>query len=162
MLEESLPSGDADDISAGPLERECERFTQYLTGGKPDHYVKKKYTEGHEATKLGKGGNHFDTLLIKIATRNTLFTKLSDVYTRVFYRNAVVRQKLVLLLAILEGYSMTCAYIDSVSESSKPVIYRKLLAKAFQFALLLFVSAVAIAPFHALTHLPRRRFGKTW
>ena len=43
---------------------------------------------------------------------------------------------MVLLLAILEGCSTTSAYVDSVSESSMPVIYLKLLAKAFLFILL--------------------------
>lgn len=160
MIQASLSPGDISKNSTGALEIECERFTMYLIGCKPDNYINQKYAEGHKATKLGKGGNRFDTLLIKIAKRNMLFTKLTDVYTRVFYRNAVVRKKLVLLLAILEGCSMTSAYVDSVSESSISVIYLKLLAKAFLFILLFFVSVVAFAPFHALTHLSIHRFGK--
>ena len=161
MLSRSLPSDAAVDISTGLLERECRHLTQYLTGDRPEDYVMAKYVEGHKTAKLGKDANQFDALLIKIASRNMLFTKLTDVYTRVFYRNAVFRQKLVLLLAIIECCSMSSTYIDSVSEGARPLIYLKLLARAILFALLLFVSATAFVPLHVLMYLPKQRFGKT-
>lgn len=153
MLRLSISSLTKPDQSVPILERECERFTLYIAGCKSNKYIMEKYVEGHRITKIGNNGNYFDALLINTANKNYFLNKLADVYTSVFYRNAVLRKKFVLLLAILESRSATYANIDSVSEGSRLSLYARVFQKILLFLLFLLASTIAFAPVHVLCSL---------
>ncbi len=133
--------------NSSDLIEECKLFTNYLIGSSPDEYIKDKYIQGHSATTLDKNAGFFDKVLIKSANFNLLFLKLADAYTRIFYKNAVLRKKLLLLLAIMECCKATYHEVDSVSESSVIRLYMKLFQKAFIFLLTLLVSIMVFTPF---------------
>ena len=160
MIKLSLPLVEKNATFPLALERECERFVLYLTGLKPDKYIKKKYIEGHIAVDFVNNRTAFNTLLVKMAMCSTLFTKIADVYTCIFFKNSVFRRKLVLLLAILESCPNSCALIDSVSEISRPSVYANLVVKTFLFFVFLLISIILFGPIHAVSCFPFRHLRK--
>jgi NADH dehydrogenase len=160
MIRLSLRSSEEQDSPPNLCKKECEQFTRYLAGCNPTEYIKKKYLEGHKASRIVKNNSYFDNLLIRSAVKNTFVTRLVDVYTSVFYRNAVIRQKMVLLLAILESCPATYDNIDTVKTNYKVLFYLKLLNKTVLFFLLLFLSTVIFVPFQTVKYTPFRRITK--
>src|SRR5262245_43793124 len=98
------------------LDRECNVFCRYLIGQTPNDYVRKKYRDAHGSRSLVGGGciSPWDALLIRIARISPWSTRITDVYSRVFYGSSLIRKKLVLLLAILESCAPSHRYLDSV------------------------------------------------
>ncbi len=129
------------------LMAECELFTNYLIGRSPDEYIQAKYLQGHAAANLEKDAGLLDAILIRTANSNSFFLKLADVYTSIFYRNAVLRKKLLLMLAILECCKATYHEVDKVSNSSGIIFGIRLFQKAFIFLLSLFISIIIFSPF---------------
>ena len=133
------------------LRRECDVFCRYLTGQGPDEYVHKKYQDAH-----AKGGaelhttSAFDLLLINAASINPLVTKFVDVYTAIFLKHAVFRKKLILLLAILESCMPWCDYFDSVTSSSRPIIFIRLFSSVLVFVVSLGLSVIIFSPLHLI------------
>ena len=80
-------------------------FTRYLAGKDPSDYERLKYREGHRAIPYRLKGDEdaMDVALAVIARRGTLRARMADAYARVFRPHGVLRQKLTLLLAILEN-----------------------------------------------------------
>lgn len=130
------------------LNDECNVFCKYLVGQKPNQYVLEKYREGHKASDLHQALNsdRFDRLLIKIAGINPLFTKLVDVYARIFSKTSVLRKKLVLLLAILESCAPTHHYLDSADSHGKTLFYIRFLLKGLLFVIFLLLSTMLFMP----------------
>jgi len=132
------------------LKRECIRFTEYLVNCYPSVYIQEKYLEGNKFSGIENNINEFDAFLIKVANKNTLMIKLADIYTAVFYRKAVLRKKLVLLLAVLESCPSTYSKIDSVSNDSKLFLFLKIAQKILIFSLLLPVSIIIFFPIRTM------------
>jgi hypothetical protein len=86
-------------------EAECTVFTRYLTGRLPADYVLKKYRAGHETIPYRRLGEEdaFDILLVVVARGGTIRARIADAYARVMRPYGVLRQKLTLLLAVLEN-----------------------------------------------------------
>lgn len=145
-------------INVSNLDDECNLFCYYLINQKPNKYVSEKYQEGHKLNNINRNhalGN-FDKLLINIARISPLFTRLVDVYTRIFFKNAVLRKKLVLLLAILESCAPTHNYIDSVDTFSKTTFYIRMFEKGLSFIHTLLISSIIFMPFHILFALGQK------
>lgn len=132
------------------LEEECQIFCKYLIDQKPDRYVLQKYRDGHSISSLRQNSSagRFDTTLIKIAKLNTFAAKAVDAYTRMFYNRALIRKKLVLLLAILESRAPSHSYFDSADSCAKPVLFTRLLQNLVVFAMSLLFSAIILVPLH--------------
>lgn len=92
---------------ADVLKAECDVFARYLVDHKPNAYVMAKYDDAHNAESFNRSldGGFFDGLLLSVSRTSPLMARLVDTYTSVFCKKAVVRKKMILLLAILE----TCA-----------------------------------------------------
>ena len=84
------------------VERECQVFCEYLLSCAPQSYAVRKYVDAHEVSPKFSAGNRFDDLLLRVARVHPVLTKLADSYARLFVPNALLRKKLILLLAILE------------------------------------------------------------
>jgi len=152
MLNLSFSSDDAA-CSDADLEQEFKTFTNYLIGYEPDGYIKSRYIQGHRITDMDRGGGSFDMLLVRMANRSKLLARLADTYTSGFYKNALLRKKLLLLLAILESCGSTYRHIDTVNERSVVVLYVKVAQKATVFSLTLILSGIVFAPLKFLTSL---------
>jgi NADH dehydrogenase len=86
------------------LERECTTYCHYLTGEDPTPYVIDKYQDAHRFASVVADQNTpaFCRFLLDISAKHPFFTRLADAYTSIFYRRSPFRNKLVLLVAILE------------------------------------------------------------
>lgn len=80
-------------------------FTRYLAGRDPSDYVRLKYRDGHRSIPYRLKGDEdaMDVALAVIARRGPRRARMADAYARVFRPHGVLRQKLTLLLAILEN-----------------------------------------------------------
>jgi NADH dehydrogenase len=152
MLCLSLFSEDAP-CSGADLEKECRNFTNYLIGYEPDGYIQSRYVQGHRITGMDRNGGSFDTLLVRMANRSKLLVRLADTYTSGFYKNALLRKKLLLLLAIMESCGSTYRHIDTVNEHSVIALYAKVAQKVAVFFLTLILSGIVFAPLKFLTSL---------
>ena len=87
------------------LAEECRVFTRYLTGQPPTDYVVRKYQQGHQAIPYRLKGEEdaFDVFLAIAARRGPFMARIADAYARRARPHGVLRQKLSLLLAILEN-----------------------------------------------------------
>jgi hypothetical protein len=87
------------------LDIESSVFTRYLAGKPPSDYVRAKYRDGHRAIpyRLKQDQDAFDVALTVLARRGATRARIADAYARVFRPHGVLRQKLTLLLAILEN-----------------------------------------------------------
>src|SRR4051812_40319378 len=85
------------------LERECQVFTEFLLGCATHAYAIRKYVDAHRVSAIFSTGTRFDFYLLRTARMHWTFAKLADGYARFFAPQALLRKKLVLLLAILES-----------------------------------------------------------
>jgi hypothetical protein len=130
------------------LSGECHIFCRYLIDQAPNHYVLQKYKDGHRARSLSRNfaPNRFDQTLVRIAAINTFATRIVDTYTRVFFKTAVIRKKLVLLLAILESCAPTHSRLDAAESRARPMLFMSILQKLLFFSVALFFSAIVLMP----------------
>jgi nucleoside-diphosphate-sugar epimerase len=147
MLRLSLSSEEALHGDMPDLEKECRNFTNYLIDNEPDGYILSKYIHGHRVTGIDDNVGSFDILLVRAANKNKFLTRLADTYASVFYKNAVIRKKLLLLLSILECCSSTYDQVDTVNVRSRNLLYVKVGQKAFVFLLSLITSIILFSPF---------------
>jgi len=151
MLRLSLVSARETGRTSEDMKRECAMFTHYLIGREADAYVQEKYIQAHKATRLEADAGLFDSLLIKAANSNAFFLKLADSYTSIFYKNAVLRKKLLLMLAILECCNSTYGDVDRGTEGPVSIMLAQLAQKAFFFFVALIASLVLFAPLKLMT-----------
>ncbi len=86
------------------LARECRVFARYLAGMPPTRYVLERYaaaqaslpTAPHQAPRI-------DRLLLGVATPGVPLCRIADAYARWCRPRGLLRQKLVLALAVLEN-----------------------------------------------------------
>lgn len=138
------------------LHKECEKLSLYLTGMRPDNYVSEKYMHAHISDNITIAGDQpsvFDRFMISVATINPFLASLVDNYTKVFFKKALIRKKMVLLLAILESCEPFCSSIDTVMTGSKSAIFFKFFLKASLFMIGLVISTAIFMPFHLLFKL---------
>ncbi len=135
------------------LEEECELFSRYLIGEKPTSYVLEKYVDAHKNVLGAVHVTSFDSLLLEIATFHPVATATVDSYTAVFCNRAIFRQKIVVLLSILESSSPSYLHFESPDPSSKAVLLIKMLAKIVFFGVRLLVSMVVFLPLQSMFKL---------
>ena len=144
--------------SIGGLAAECHALHRYLTDAPASPYALEKYEAAHqEVSTLDAPLAPFDGWLLRAGFSQPLLMKLVQSYATVLAPTARIRQKAVLLLAILEcsGDSMHVVQ-RSTPQSLAALLGRSALA-LFGFGLRLAGAIVVIAPVHVLTAL-RARF----
>lgn len=146
MIKSSLTQNGSDRKFSSDLERECRMFTNYLINQEPDTYILNKYRLGNEIEKIGMNISLFDSLLINAAQKRTFLLKLADAYTSFFYKNAAIRKKLIMLVAILECCASTYNQVDFANERSRASLYLKVGNKAFVFLINLVISIIVFLP----------------
>jgi hypothetical protein len=132
------------------LDLECKTLTHYLIKRAPTPYILAKYREAHQVSpKLARlGTKPFDNLLVELSRKNIALTKLVDSYTAVFFRNAAVRKKMVLLLAILESCAPTYPIFDQPDANGRAAFLFCFVRHGIVFALSLIVAALLFLPLH--------------
>jgi len=101
---------------AGPaLDAECRAFTRYLIRQDPDPYTVARYQDGHRGIPFRRTGRRdaVDGMLVLFASHGGWRARVADAYARVFRPHGVLRQKLTLLLAILENAPATHRQLTS-------------------------------------------------
>ena len=128
------------------LSRECKVYVSYLVDWIPDNYVLDKYQEANEISEVLRicDGKGLDRMLVAISASHRFLTRLVDVYTRVFYPNALVRRKWIVLLAILESTAASHQYFESPDQDGTAWFYFRMVAKGAEFMVLLGVSVVLV------------------
>jgi hypothetical protein len=144
------------------LQRECTLFCCYLARQKPTNYIIAKYADGHRFNGLSdlQTLEKIDRFLLSIARASTFTTGIADAYARLFYNEAALRKKLVLLLAILESCAPTHYFFDIADRAGKMRFYLSLIRNGMLFVLNLFISLVIIAPFHFLSMINAKSPGQ--
>jgi len=132
-----------------PLTRECRALGQHLAGQEPPPYVVEKYRDAHARLTRLQGGSAFDRMAVGIAVRHPLLARLADAYTAVFARRSLVRQKWVLLLALLETTGTTAGHFDRPDHRSSARLALSGLGVAVSYAASLALSLVTMLPLHA-------------
>lgn len=88
------------------LDRECTVFTRYLVGGAPTGALRLAYRDGHENIPFRQGAGGAATALdrwaLRVARLGAPGVRAADAYHRFFHPHGALRQKLTLMLAILE------------------------------------------------------------
>lgn len=134
------------------LEAECHLFARYLVQQAPTAYVLRKYCEAHEKElmfRTHKIGS-FDRWLLRLARGSVFGTKLVDTYAALFARSAVVRRKIILLLAILESCAPTATYFEAPESAQRLALLLKLGWRALVFCLVLGCAVVILLPLQLL------------
>lgn len=133
------------------LERECQLFSEYLIDLRPSAYVLSKYQEAHQFghPPVGRPIQRFDNIVLWLALRNAFILRLADTYASFFYKEALLRRKLVLLLAILECAPGAFDRLDRPERLSRSTLYGLLLLKGLTLVVSAVLAICLLAPIHA-------------
>jgi NADH dehydrogenase len=136
--------------SSQQLINECIAFSNYLIQTDPSEYIIKNYCKVQEERleRVNRQRSFFEKMMLYIASTSSYGTKLVDVYTSAFFRKAIFRQKLIVLLALLE-----CSYpfhlILDTSNSERPsIIVLYFMKKIFLFFIYLILACLVLGPVH--------------
>ena len=134
------------------LDQECRAFSRYLTGGEPSDYILEKYRRGHHAIPYRKRPpiNSFEDVLVVFAGKGRIRARMGDAYARVFFPHGILRQKLVLLLALLETAPATSAPLTGGGRGSIHAIW-SIAASLLAYGLSLLGGLLVLGPMHMVT-----------
>ncbi|HEU5154034.1 MAG TPA: hypothetical protein VFU03_04855 [Gemmatimonadales bacterium] len=137
------------------LAHECRAFTAYLTGLAPTPYVLEKYRLGHGRIPYltQEPPERVDRLLLGAARHDSLLLRCADAYARILRPTGMLRQKLVLALAVLENSPPTHLRLNSAREGSPAVLALGVLGRALGFSLTLFIGLLMFGPLHLVAAL---------
>ena len=121
-------------------------FTQYLLAREPTPYVRQQYAAAHQVRADAlQPASRFDTITVAFARRGSFWARVADAYCRLFRPRGALRQKLVLLLAILEVSPPFYRDVDEVR--GPPLLQVVILAgSALAFTVSLLVGGLVLAP----------------
>ncbi|MFC1814568.1 NAD-dependent epimerase/dehydratase family protein [Thermodesulfobacteriota bacterium] len=153
MLARSLRLKETEDSNFEAVRKECRILVRYLIGSHVNAYTEKKYIQGHQKLNMELSDRFIDQLLMKKAIKSLFWVRLADIYSSIFYPQAAIRKKILLLIAILECQSFSYAQLDSVDEKSAFRLFLKLAKKGITSLIMLALSMILIGPFHAVSKL---------
>jgi hypothetical protein len=132
-----------------PLERECDVFCRTLAGVSAPAAVRADYARAHEVGPLGGAPSFFDRTLVRIGRTTPFCARLADSYAVLFARRSLLRQKLVMLLAILESHGATSRRMDAPRSRSLAAFAIAAPVLVLLFALRTLLAILILAPIHA-------------
>jgi hypothetical protein len=135
---------------SGGLARECRAFCRYLVHQEPSDYVIGWYQAGHRSIPFGRGPgpDRFDRILLTMACQGGPLTRIADAYARVLRPRSALRQKLVLLLAIVENCPPAHGYLNSAQVGSKAGLLLVMAAAGGGFLGALLIGMLLVGPVH--------------
>jgi hypothetical protein len=139
---------------AGPgleLSAECRAFTRYLTGRDSDAYVLARYQAGHHSIPYRGAGarSPIDGALVLFASKGPVRARVADAYARVFRPHGALRQKLTLLLAILENAPATHRRFTSGGKGLAAAVFG-IAGALIGFGFFLALGVLLLGPAHLL------------
>ncbi len=131
-----------------PRARECSAYTRYLVNQEPDSYIQRKYAEAFAAGRPLASADRcrFESLITRISTIHPIYTRAIDGYCKFFYRDSMIRKKLVLLLAILECSSGSTGMIDRTDSYGPPLMLLTFLTQMTRSMVLLLIATILFSP----------------
>ena len=134
------------------LEQECRTFSGYLIGAEPTDYIVRKYQAGHAAIPFmsRKLVNPFEVTLVIFAGKGRIRARIADAYARIFFPHGALRQKLVLLLAIMETAPTTFAPFTRGGRGFPHAVWG-ITGSLAGFGLSLMAALLVLGPVHLLT-----------
>ena len=145
------------------LSEECRAFTAYLTGLSPTPYVLEKYRLGHRRIPYltQEGPDRVDRMLLGAARHGSFLLRCADSYARTLRPTGMLRQKLVLTLAVLENSPPTHLRLNSAREGSLAELALVIFGRGLGFAFSLLIALVLLGPPHlVLSLIPDQPKGK--
>ncbi len=137
------------DNVSGAIRAEAALFCRYLVGASASSYVVAKYASGQKVLPGATGrarGDAFGERLVRFALRGRVHTQLADTYARFFAPYSLLRQKLVLMLAILENSPEIGRALNSSLSASRIATCVSLLQHALGTATSLVVAVLLLGP----------------
>jgi hypothetical protein len=141
----SAPAG-PDRDSQRVLIDEFRRYARYLAGTSATDYQVERWLDFHRQHPPRAAGR-FDRLLLALA-RTTPGLHLADAYSGTLHRNAAVRSRLALALAILESSPPSFAVLDAPDRGGTAWVFIRLSFSAALAAVTLLAAAVLLGPLH--------------
>lgn len=141
------------------LDRECRVFAAYLLGSAPAPYVIRKYHEAHQLSPAFSDDGRFDRHLVRVAAVHGALTRAADAYARLVAPNALLRKKLVLLLAILETSAPSSDRIDAAIGGGRSALVLRLFISGIASILSAAAGALLFLPTHIAMSGRQRRTG---
>ena len=125
-------------------------FTRYLAGREPDEYIRVRYERGHARIPyLQSGGpTSVDRALLRVARLGPTLARAADSYSRFFRPTGALRQKLVLLYAVLESSPETHAWFNSGAVGGPVTLLGGLALNGLASGASLLLGIVVIGPLH--------------
>lgn len=144
----------SDFASAAVLPQECSVFSRYLAGIEATPYLVEAYTRGHKYLPALQGTpDALDQALLRFARRGPWCARLADAYARRARPTGILRQKLVLQLAVLESSPPAHAWINSADIGPVPIVLAGA-AWAVGVSVLSLVAAIVVfGPLHLVAGL---------
>ena len=137
------------------LAHECRAFTAYLTGLAPTPYVLEKYRLSHRRIPYltQEPPKWIDRLLLGTAIHGRFLLRCADGYARILRPTGMLRQKLVLALAVLENSPPTHLRLNSAREGSQGVLALGIVGRGLGFSLILLIGLLVFGPLHLVSAL---------
>ncbi len=133
------------------LQAECEVLTTYLLGRPPNPYVVDRYLKAHQASAVYSERTRFESTLVAVARAHPRLTRMADAYARILAPRSTLRQKLVLLLAILESTPPFYRDLELAKPSGLGTSLFRLFIAGVAGALNLLAGALILLPLHLVT-----------
>ena len=130
-------------------------FTRYLAGREPNDYVRVRYERGHARIPYRQSGGlvAIDRATLSIARWGSFPTRAADSYSRFFRPTGALRQKLVLLYAVLENSPETHTWFNSGVVGGPAALLGGVLASGLASGTALLLGIVVIGPLHLAARL---------
>jgi len=144
-----------DDPRRQALAQECRVFTSYLAGQEPTSGICRAFERGHARIpyRQADGPDAIDTLLIRAALIGGPATRVADIYARLFRPTGALRQKLVLLCAVLENSPETHAWFNSADTANSARVFGRIIYAGLASGLALLAGLVLLGPLHLAARL---------
>ncbi len=138
--------------STGSMAKECAVFARYLAGVSATPYLRQAYARGHGKMPalVASTPDRVDRMLVGFARLHPLATRMADGYARFLRPTGLLRQKLVLLLAILESSPPAHDYLNGAAVGSLPLTLVRLALAGAGSGLAILAGVVVLGPAHLL------------
>ena len=128
------------------LHRECTVFTRHLLGVHPDAMVVERYRSAVSTIPSLTPGSGWERALLGFARRGVMRARSADAYAALFAPASVLRQRLVILLAILEVHPRFSQDIDKALGGSLPSVIGRVGASSLAAVLFLVAGTLLLGP----------------